>query len=58
MNQLTVGDLRLMLAELEPEEKVGYSDGSGGIISATTAEYVTDAHDPQCDCGCVSVVLL
>lgn len=60
MKGLTVHELRLMLAELDPNEKVGYDDssGNGGIISATRAELIQDAHDPECDCGCVSIVIV
>ena len=55
---VTVRDLRLMLAELDPSEKVGYFYGHDGTILATEAVFVKDAHDPECNCGCVSLVLI
>lgn len=56
--KLTVRDLRLMLAELDPNEKIGYSDGHGGCVAAVSAEFTADPHDPECDCGCVSIALI
>ena len=55
---MKVRDLRLMLAELDGEEKVGYYDGDGGYNVPSGAEYTKDPHDPECNCGCVSIVLI
>lgn len=55
---LTVAELRLMLAELDANDKIGYSDGAGGCVLATTAEFITERHDPECNCGCVAIALL
>lgn len=54
---MTVAELRLMLGECDGAEKVGYWDREGGYHVAETAEYPKDPHDPECDCGCVGIVL-
>lgn len=56
--QLTVKDLRLMLAELDESDKVGYWDREGGYHVARTAEFTKDPHDPECGCGCVAIALI
>lgn len=55
---MKVGELRLMLAELDAAENVGFADGEGGYYVAQGAQFVQDAHDPECDCGCISICLI
>lgn len=54
---MKVRDLCLMLAELDEDDEVGYSDGQGGYSVATTAVFQTDPHEPGCDCGCAALIL-
>ncbi len=55
---MKVKNLRLMLAELDGDDEVGYYDGDGGYVVAETAELATDPHDPDCGCGCVALTLI